>query len=732
MNNSNPWNMEDSPLSKEEWINTIQELTDIKYAFDQSVTIAVTDTNGIITYANEQFCRISHYTKEELVGQNLRIVNSGFHPQEFFEEMWKTIRSGKVWKGEIRNRAKDGSLYWVRTTIVPFLTDELKPYQYVSIRLDITDLKLMEEEIRKREEKYRLITENATDLIAVISPDGRFTYVSPSNECVLGWKREQLTNGSLIDWVHPEDREIVLEGLKIIAYTRAMYQMEIRMISDQGKVMVLEVRCNPVLNEEGYVKEIILVSRDVTDRKKMDETIYYLAFHDPLTNLPNRRLFKDRLIQELRDAAELQSSFSIMFLDIDYFKSINDTLGHDKGDMVLKQVAARLSLCIRKGDMVSRNGGDEFTILLEKSVQRDEAKSIAERVLQSFKQPFDILGKKFLISPSIGVALYPHDGKTADDLLKHADIALYYVKKHGKANYAFYSPTMDVRSLEQISLENELRLAIEKEQFILHYQPKINMKTGQIIGIESLVRWNHPQLGLIPPSDFIPLTEETGLILPIGEWILRTACIQNKKWQEQGLIFIPISVNLSALQFQHEHFVDEIQCILNETGLEPQWLEFELTESVLIDQSSDTLVKLQRLKQMGIKLSLDDFGTGYSSLSYLKKFPVDTIKIDSSFIRDLNQDKYDLALVTAIISMADALGLNVIAEGIETEQQLSILIQKGCKEGQGFLFSRPLQVEHIETYFNNFKFCMPKSKTILEADEISINSEGQIKNNENE
>ncbi|MED4753212.1 EAL domain-containing protein [Brevibacillus choshinensis] len=697
-------------LSPQEWEDLLQEkdeklklalleLADVRKALDKSTIVAITDHRGIIQSANDQFCRISKYSRSELIGQDHRLLNSGHHPKDFFKQMWGTIGSGQIWRGEIRNKAKDDSLYWVDTTIVPFVNQSGKIYQYVSIRSDITARKQMEEDVLKSEEKYRIIAENTSDIISMINADGDFLYLSPSHKTL--WEHdvpdEQIQN--LLEWIAEEDREIMGYAIRYTYSTGKGYMAECRIKTKRETPIWTESKINPIIDDEGNVSSLILVTRDITERKQSEETIHHLAYHDALTDLPNRRMYVQQLTKEIMQAKRFQSNMAVLFLDMDRFKDINDSFGHDVGDMLLIEVAKRLQACVQPGDIVARLGGDEFTILLCQLTDSKQAEDVAELIMSQLQKPFELNGHLATISSSIGIAMFPQDGENAEDLLKRADTALYSVKSQGRNGYSLFDPTMEAKSLERILMENELRKAIEHEQFQVYYQPKMDIGSQILTGMEALVRWVHPELGVISPGKFIPIAEESGMIIELGEWILKEACKQNKKWHDQGHL-LKVSVNLSARQIFQKDLVEMVTSTLEELELSSEWLELEITESIFVKMEEATVV-LQQLRGAGIHISIDDFGTGYSSFSYIKRLPVDTIKIDASFIRDIHHNQESQAIVKAIVTIADSLQMNVIAEGIELDDQVEALQQNGCIHGQGYLFSKPLATEDFEHFLSN-------------------------------
>ena len=448
---------------------------------------------------------------------------------------------------------------------------------------------------------------------------------------------------------------------------------------------------------------VLAIVRDITDRKNSEAQIFNLAYYDELTELPNRQLFSQSLEQTIALAHRDGQKFAVLFVDLDRFKRINDTLGHSVGDELLKEVAGRLRNCTRSGDTVirvaggedggiklARLGGDEFVIKLYGIENEEAVSTVASRIISVLTPPFTCEGHQFVVTPSIGIAVYPEDGETSEELLMNADSAMYRAKFHGRNNYKFFSETMRTKSLHRLDLENQIRRAIDEKQFELHYQPKVDAETWSLVGAEALLRWNHPERGAIAPDEFIPVAEETGLIVPIGQWVLREACKQVRQWSTLPTGAIPVSVNISSHQFNSDGLIEDVFDAVSMAGIDALLLELEITESVLLQDADSTLLALRRLKEAGVSLSVDDFGTGYSSLSYLKRFPIDTLKIDRSFVKDLHCDADDAAICAAILAMARQLGLNVVAEGVESEQQLEFLRRHGCNQIQGFLCSKAL------------------------------------------
>jgi diguanylate cyclase (GGDEF)-like protein/PAS domain S-box-containing protein len=461
-------------------------------------------------------------------------------------------------------------------------------------------------------------------------------------------------------------------------------------VATDGKLHYISVSGQPIFDEKGTFTGYRGVARDVTEKKAAEERIRHLAQHDELTGLPNRTMFNQNLKHAINRALRYSRTLAILFIDLDRFKLINDTLGHEVGDRALEEIAERLRGCMRGSDTIARFGGDEFVILIEEFTAASDVAEVVNKLLGAVKKPLKHQAQEFSLSASIGISTFPDDGKDAQTLLKNADIAMYRAKDKGRNTFQFYSSEMNVHSVERLAMESSLRVALERGEFLLHYQPKVEINTGRMVGMEALIRWRHPELGLVFPEQFIPLAEETGLIVPIGEWVLRTACLQNRAWQQQGMRPLRIAVNLSARQFMQERLLEDVAEVLEQTGLDAEFLELELTESTVMQNPEKTIKILNAFKAMGIHLAIDDFGTGYSSLAYIKQFPIDTLKVDRSFIEDIPSDENDIAITKAIIALAQSLKLKVVAEGVENTQQLGFLREHICDQMQGYYCSKPL------------------------------------------
>lgn len=469
------------------------------------------------------------------------------------------------------------------------------------------------------------------------------------------------------------------------------YDFTFKRITAEGETRWVSLSGRPIFDAHDKFTGYRGVGKDVTDSKFAEERIEYLAYHDDLTTLPNRSSFSRFLNHGIRQAHRHGTGVALLFIDLDRFKNINDTLGHESGDLLLREVGERLKQCVRQSDTVARLGGDEFIVLLEDLGESERVAVVAGKILAGIARPFDIFGQEVHVTASVGISIYPEDGKDEQTLMKHADIAMYHAKQEGKNNYQFHTELMNTHSVERAALESSLRGALDRREFQLHYQPKVEIKSGRITGVEALIRWRHPELGDVSPVRFIPIAEETGLIVQIGQWVLRTACLQNKAWQDQGLPRLCVAVNLSARQFSNEDLLVDVASTLKETGLDPAFLELEITESMIMHNVDKAVQLLVKLKSMGVRLAIDDFGTGYSSLSNLKRFPLDTIKVDRTFIGDIPSDADDMAITSAIIAMGRSLALTVVAEGVETEEQLDFLREHACDEYQGYYFSKPIE-----------------------------------------
>ncbi|QQZ08763.1 bifunctional diguanylate cyclase/phosphodiesterase [Heyndrickxia vini] len=567
----------------------------------------------------------------------------------------------------------------------------------ISVLID----KRFESQSKTLGKKFSSVVQSANDAIVLADYNGVIISWNKAASLMFGYDEDEIL-GKNLQIIIPEryraahqmgmERYISTEKPHVIGKT-----MELHGLRKSGSEFPLEISLATWKEKQTiYFSSII---RDISERKHTEEKINRMVYLDPLTGLPNRHLLNDRLTQALEQAHDKKQIIGIMFIDLDRFKYINDTLGHAAGDDLLIEASKRIQSCLDKTDTLSRQGGDEFIILLPDTTHNEITKC-AQKIVQLFTQSFVLNEQEMFITPSIGISLYPSDGNDMETLIKNADTAMYRVKEQGKNNFQFYTPDMNEAVSQKIKLEMGLRKGLERGDFNVHYQPQVDVSFGRIIGVEALIRWNHPDLGNIPPSDFIPIAEETGLIVPIGEWVLYEACRQNKEWQQEGYAPLRVAVNISSRQFQHSNLVEVVQRTLTETGLDPQYLELELTESIIQD-SKHAISTMQKLKDMGIHLSIDDFGTGYSSLSYLKLFPIDTLKIDQSFTKNIFSDTKDAALVHTIINMAHSLDLKVIAEGVETGEQLQFLQQTQCNEAQGYFFSRPISAEELSIVFKN-------------------------------
>jgi diguanylate cyclase (GGDEF)-like protein/PAS domain S-box-containing protein len=561
---------------------------------------------------------------------------------------------------------------------------------------DVSGLKEAESALRESEARFRDLTELSSDWYWEQDADLRFTQISSKvhefslgAEEDIGRARWEISRMQMTEEQWRPHRAV-------LAARRSFQDFVYQRLDVHGELRTISVSGRPIFDEMGRFQGYRGTGRDITEQRRAEEQIRHMAQHDALTELPNRMLLHDRIGQAIAQAQRNRGVLALLFIDLDRFKTVNDSLGHPVGDRLLRNVAERLGACTRGSDTIARIGGDEFVVLLSDLDQPQDARHVAQKVLDVLAEPVTVSGHELKVTPSIGICAYPHDGEDVETLMRNADTAMYHAKQMGRNNYQFFTQAMNDAAQERLQLENDLRHAVERDEFVLHFQPILDVKTGAILGAEALVRWRHPERGMVPPSEFIAAAEETGLIGPLGEWVLTHACTQVRAWQTAGYPELHVSVNSSAQQFQRPGFVEAVRRILRETALPPRCLELEVTESVIIQHSQEVLDRFQSLEDMGVRVSIDDFGTGYSSLSYLKRIAVHQLKIDQSFVRDIHSDPDDAAIVSAVIAIAHSLGLEVVAEGVETPEQLAYLKSLGCDAAQGYYFSRPLPPEEFE------------------------------------
>lgn len=549
----------------------------------------------------------------------------------------------------------------------------------------------IEEVLSQSEERYRTIIDEMEEWYFEIDLKGRFTFFNDILANALDLSREELLGRNYQDFVKKDELEAISRLFHEIFTTgKSTRNFSYEFTRGNSAIAHIEFSFFPKKNKAGRIVGFRGVGHDITERKRAEAKIQFFATHDGLTGLPNRLMFSQLLNHAIESAKHHKRRLAVFFIDLDRFKIINDTMGHDAGDILLQQVSQRFIQSVRAADVVGRMGGDEFIILIEEVRELDKVAEIAHKVLANVMKPIVLLGEECRVTASLGISVYPKDGEDEQTLMKNADIAMYFAKEEGKNNYQFYSKNIRTLSIERLTLETNLRLALERNELSLHYQAKFDFRTNVISGVEALLRWQNPELGTVTPTQFIPIAEETGLIIPIGKWVLNTVCAQNMAWQKQGLPAVRMSMNLSPRQAADDNLLRDIRDTLKNTGMAPDLLELEISESMVMHNPSRMIAVLAEIKKLGVRLAIDDFGTSYSSLAQIKHFPFDTLKVDRSFIRNISENAEDMAIAKAIITMGKTLSLTVVAEGVETAEEMNFLKENSCDEMQGYYFSKPI------------------------------------------
>ncbi|WP_148415469.1 bifunctional diguanylate cyclase/phosphodiesterase [Noviherbaspirillum massiliense] len=654
------------------------------------------DLKGNLVFYNDAFVRMLGYAHSEMAGVNNRDYMTpevAVTVYQAFNEVYLTGNSkhSQDWE-HIR---KDGSKIQVEGSIHLVRNSSGNPVGFRGILRDVTERRKMEQALRESEARFRALTNLSSDWYWEQDTEFRFTRLEGRHA-----KAAEIQGYFLGKPIWECGFEVQAEGgwdahREFLAAQRPYRDIIMCRVLTDGSPFYISASGEAVFDGEGRFTGYRGVSREITDQKVAEERIQYLATHDGLTGLPNRAMFSHLLNAAISSSSRYERSFAVLFIDLDRFKFINDTLGHEAGDELLKEVTARFQKTLRASDTIARLGGDEFVVLIQETDHKDQAATVARKILAAAIQPVTLISQECRVTASIGIAMFPQDGEDEQTLMKNADIAMYFAKEEGKNNFQFYSKEIKSQSLERLLLESNLRRALERNEFTLHYQAKVDLRNRRITGVEALLRWHNAGLGAVSPAHFIPIAEETGLIVPIGKWALRTACLQNVAWQKQGLPPICMAVNLSVRQFADEHLLEDVAAVLKETGMAPHLLELEITEGMVVHNPERAIKLLTAIKKMGVRLAIDDFGTGYSSLGQLKSFPIDTLKVDRSFIRDLATSTGDKAITEAIIAMGKTLSLTVIAEGVETVEQETFLREHACDEMQGYYFSKPIGADEF-------------------------------------
>lgn len=680
------------------------------------------DHNLKRVYANAAWERANKISTADVIGKSPQEKSLFIAPvaKELEEILREVFESGQNTQIDLSWQNIEGETISFNLHAVVEYDQNGNPNGVLTVARDITERKRLETQMKKNEERFK----EAQKIAKIGSWEVSFSTkrLIWSDEMYRIFEIEQNKQCPLyaefLNIVHPEDREMADTLYRESVNNKTPYEALHRVLMGDGRIKYIQERGKNYYDTQGNPIRSIGTSQDVTEQKKIENKITFLAQHDALTGLPNRTLAKDRTEQAIAYAIRNNTKIALLFIDLDEFKTINDSLGHSAGDAMLKIVASRLKECVRATDTISRQGGDEFLVILSDISDVHDITVIIEKLFQTFEKPFYVNSHTLSVSASIGIALYPDGGDTFELLLKNADTAMYKAKAAGKNTYCFYAEEMNHDHIGQFKIQNDLKIALKNNEFILHYQPQINLADGNISGAEALIRWQHPQLGMIPPMSFISIAESSGLIIPIGEWVMGEACRQAVLWHNKG-IKITIAVNISAVQFKRGNLEAVVKQALFSSGLNPQFLELELTESILINDIENILQTVRNLKELGIQLSIDDFGTGYSSLSYLKRFAVDKLKIDQSFVRDILKNPEDAVIVKTIIQMAKNLNLKSIAEGVENKEVLALINSYGCDEVQGYHFAKPMEAAEFENYYHQ-KYHNQRNLLCLEKQSASL------------
>lgn len=691
--------MEDLENKQDEFLEKLKrnESLNLKILDALPINIFLEDREGRTIFANKQACKCNGMKLENLVGKTVY----DFFPLYIANQMrtddlevWQ--QKELITKESIVGFQNQESYMYTGKTIIH--SDESNEEFLLGFGLDITDRVKTEKLLRDSEEKFRNLIDQAADCFFLIDKNGLIMDVNPMSCEILGYKKEDILHLNVVYLFSFLYKKIINMNKWLDKRSTNHFEDFIKKQDGTTIPVDINVRLITISDRQMY----LALCRDISEKKKAEAKIQHMAFHDALTGLPNRWYLQTYMKEYIRNAEGIQGSFNVLLLDLDHFKVINDSLGHQAGDILLQDVANRLRKMLKNNYTLSRLGGDEFILIVPDTFQ-DQAQSISNQVMRIMEQPFYIQKQKINITTSIGISTYPKDGEDINTLIKNADIAMYRSKERGRNCFLAFDTSMKEHAQDRMEMEILLREALEKQEFILHYQPKVNVKTGKMIGVEALIRWQKSDGVLVYPNAFIQIAEETGLIVPIGERVIREACIHCKKWHDEGLTDLTVSVNISALQFHKQNLEELIATILMETGLPPHALELELTESTVMKSPEEATLVLKNLKSLGINISIDDFGTGFSSLSYLRHFPIDILKIDKSFLKNLEQEHANAMISKAVISLAHSLNLKVVAEGVEDNGQLSFLNQEHCDFAQGYYISRPLSLEDLNEYIRKEK-----------------------------